>query len=235
MKEQKSVKVLKNEKNGQPISSLAESKSNHKFSLKNPSKANIHNENKNKINNSSHSKTVVNRDQPANNKLTVNFNVNNDHHHSTFTSITINPNQIAKNNLLIPSESAKNINHTHNANDGKTDQIRVLCRFRPLNQVEEEFSKKDAGQLCVKFHSNDSVSIVNHLNIKNDFTLDRIFDNHTSQEVMFNEVIKDTISDILNGYNGTIFTYGQSGSGKTYTMFGADLYGDQKGIIPRSM
>lgn len=31
---------------------------------------------------------------------------------------------------------------------------------------------------------------------------------------------KDTVEDVLDGYNGTIFAYGQTGSGKTYSMFG---------------
>ena len=38
----------------------------------------------------------------------------------------------------------------------------------------------------------------------------------------------------MEGYNGTIFAYGQSGSGKTYTMYGPDIFDDiYKGIIPR--
>ncbi len=42
--------------------------------------------------------------------------------------------------------------------------------------------------------------------------------------------------DVLEGYNGTIFAYGQSGSGKTFTMFGPEKpYPDElKGVIPRA-
>lgn len=48
--------------------------------------------------------------------------------------------------------------------------------------------------------------------------------------------IESQNSDILKGYNGTIFAYGQTGSGKTYTMFGDESRQDedQLGIIPRS-
>lgn len=45
---------------------------------------------------------------------------------------------------------------------------------------------------------------------------------------------KDTIEDILNGYNGTIFAYGQSGSGKTFTMYGELDDEELRGIIPRA-
>ena len=36
-------------------------------------------------------------------------------------------------------------------------------------------------------------------------------------------------SDVLNGYNGTIFAYGQTSSGKTFTMYGTDAH---RGIVP---
>ena len=58
----------------------------------------------------------------------------------------------------------------------------------------------------------------------------------TKQSELYKEVVEASINDVLNGYNGTIFTYGQSGSGKTYTMFGNDIWDeDKKGVIPRSM
>ena len=42
------------------------------------------------------------------------------------------------------------------------------------------------------------------------------------------------MDDILNGYNGTVFAYGQTGAGKSYTMMGSDISDeDQRGIIPR--
>ena len=42
------------------------------------------------------------------------------------------------------------------------------------------------------------------------------------------------MDDILNGYNGTVFAYGQTGAGKSYTMMGSDIDDSEtKGIIPR--
>ena len=42
------------------------------------------------------------------------------------------------------------------------------------------------------------------------------------------------MDDILNGYNGTVFAYGQTGAGKSYTMMGSDIDNEEsKGIIPR--
>lgn len=66
------------------------------------------------------------------------------------------------------------------------------------------------------------------------FTFDRVFDMKCRQSDIFNFSIKPTVDDILNGYNGTVFAYGQTGAGKSYTMMGGDIEDDEKkGIIPR--
>src|SRR5277367_2913515 len=54
------------------------------------------------------------------------------------------------------------------------------------------------------------------------------------QSDIFNFSIKPTVDDILNGYNGTVFAYGQTGAGKSYTMMGSDIDNDEgRGVIPR--
>ena len=51
---------------------------------------------------------------------------------------------------------------------------------------------------------------------------------------VFDYSIRPTVDDILNGYNGTVFAYGQTGAGKSYTMMGSDIDDDAgKGVIPR--
>lgn len=56
----------------------------------------------------------------------------------------------------------------------------------------------------------------------------------TPQNDIFDFSIRPTVDDILNGYNGTVFAYGQTGAGKSYTMMGSDIDDDVgKGIIPR--
>lgn len=66
------------------------------------------------------------------------------------------------------------------------------------------------------------------------FTFDRIFDMNSKQSDIFEYSIRSTVDDILNGYNGTVFAYGQTGAGKSYTMMGTDIDDEEgKGIIPR--
>lgn len=66
------------------------------------------------------------------------------------------------------------------------------------------------------------------------FTFDRVFDTQSRQADIFDFSIRPTVDDILNGYNGTVFAYGQTGAGKSFTMMGASIDDDNlKGVIPR--
>jgi kinesin family protein 5 len=57
---------------------------------------------------------------------------------------------------------------------------------------------------------------------------------NSRQSDVFDFSIKPTVDDILNGYNGTVFAYGQTGAGKSYTMMGSDIDNDDgRGVIPR--
>lgn len=107
------------------------------------------------------------------------------------------------------------------------DSIKVVCRFRPLNDSEE----KAGSKFIVKFPSGgdeNCISIGGKV-----YLFDKVFKPNASQEKVYNEAAKSIVSDVLCGYNGTIFAYGQTSSGKTHTMEG--VIGDQnrQGIIPR--
>lgn len=55
-----------------------------------------------------------------------------------------------------------------------------------------------------------------------------------TQATIYKEIFSEKLDDALNGYNATLFAYGPTGSGKTWTMFGPDLEDVmKKGIIPR--
>ena len=61
----------------------------------------------------------------------------------------------------------------------------------------------------------------------------KIFDEHSSQQEVYDHVAAPLVCDFLDGYNGTVFAYGQTGSGKTYTMSGGAVSWEERGIIPR--
>jgi len=66
------------------------------------------------------------------------------------------------------------------------------------------------------------------------FSLDSVIQT-TNQETVFESCAKQLVEDVLQGYHGTIMTYGQVGSGKTFTMTGDMKVYAHRGIAPRAM
>uniref|UniRef100_A0A4W6C4T3 Kinesin-like protein n=1 Tax=Lates calcarifer TaxID=8187 RepID=A0A4W6C4T3_LATCA len=102
--------------------------------------------------------------------------------------------------------------------------IKVVCRFRPLNSSEVARGDK----YIPKFQGEDCVTIGGK-----PYYFDRVFQSNTTQVQFYNAVAQKIVKDVLEGYNGTIFAYGQTSSGKTHTMEGKLHDPDMMGIIPR--
>ncbi|XP_072110071.1 kinesin-1 heavy chain [Mobula birostris] len=102
--------------------------------------------------------------------------------------------------------------------------IKVMCRFRPLNDAEIQ-----RGDKCIcKFQGDETVAVGGK-----SYVYDRVFPSNATQEQVYNACAKNIVKDVLDGYNGTIFAYGQTASGKTHTMEGTLHDPDCMGIIPR--
>ncbi|XP_069554437.1 kinesin heavy chain-like [Brachyistius frenatus] len=102
--------------------------------------------------------------------------------------------------------------------------VRVMCRFRPLN--EAEINRGD--QYIPKFKEDDTVVITGK-----PYVFDRVLPPNTAQGQVYDQCAKQIVKDVLGGYNGTIFAYGQTSSGKTHTMEGKLHDPQLMGIIPR--
>uniref|UniRef100_A0A7N8WK80 Kinesin-like protein n=1 Tax=Mastacembelus armatus TaxID=205130 RepID=A0A7N8WK80_9TELE len=87
--------------------------------------------------------------------------------------------------------------------------IKVMCRFRPLNSSEVTRGDK----YIPKFQGEETVVIGGK-----PYMFDRVFQSSTTQEQVYNACAQKIVKDVLEGYNGTIFAYGQTSSGKTHTM-----------------
>ncbi|CAD8056087.1 unnamed protein product [Paramecium sonneborni] len=116
----------------------------------------------------------------------------------------------------------------------KFECVRVVIRCRPLNDTE----KKD-GRVCIvnMDTKNGQVTVRNPKivdEVPKQFTFDQIFDTQSLQENVYNSTASPIVESVLEGYNGTIFAYGQTGTGKTHTMEGKDDPPTLRGIIPRT-
>jgi hypothetical protein len=67
------------------------------------------------------------------------------------------------------------------------------------------------------------------------FKFSHLFDAEATQANVFDAVARDVVQSVIDGYNGTVFAYGQSGSGKTYSMTGGPSSFEERGIIPRAL
>ncbi|KAI9837929.1 MAG: Kinesin heavy chain, partial [Thelocarpon superellum] len=112
---------------------------------------------------------------------------------------------------------------------GSYNTIKVVARFRPQNKTELQ----SGGEPIVTFETEDTCNL-NSKEAAGSFTFDRVFDMNSRQTDVFDFSIRPTVDDILNGYNGTVFAYGQTGAGKSFTMMGADIDDEEaRGVIPR--
>ncbi|KAK5069927.1 hypothetical protein LTR64_007891 [Lithohypha guttulata] len=111
---------------------------------------------------------------------------------------------------------------------GGGNNIKVVARFRPQNKIE----LANGGQTVVQFEGVDTVTVSSN-EVNAPFTFDRVFPMESQQAEIFDFSIRSTVADVMNGYNGTVFAYGQTGAGKSYTMMGDMTDPEKMGIIPR--
>ncbi|XP_072115527.1 kinesin-like protein KIFC1 [Mobula birostris] len=129
----------------------------------------------------------------------------------------------------------------HNTVQELKGNIRVICRVRPLLELDG-----DSNMAHIQFLPSDEKVITllkqeartghnRKEDAKYNFSFDRVFQPVAKQEEVF-EDISQLVQSALDGYNVCIFAYGQTGSGKTYTMEGPDNFTrDTKGMIPRAV
>ena len=85
------------------------------------------------------------------------------------------------------------------------------------------------GQIVVRNHREASASDTPKV-----FTFDSVYDWNSKQIDLYDETFRPLVDSVLLGFNGTIFAYGQTGTGKTYTMEGVRNDPEKRGVIPNS-
>lgn len=114
-----------------------------------------------------------------------------------------------------------------------SDALQVFCRVRPTYANDSES--------CVTIFSDSTIQLTvpeNSINYKSgvtakyNYSFQKVFGELCSQREVFDEVALPLVEKLIKGSNGLLFTYGVTGSGKTYTMTGVK---DNIGIMPRCL
>lgn len=131
------------------------------------------------------------------------------------------------NEMRTPARSKTNLSPS------EKDPVQVNCRIRPM--------QRDSDQSCVKIISPTTILLTppsSAISYRNEnmktmkYTFKEVFPPETNQLDLFDKVGLPLVEGLLKGKNGLLFTYGVTGSGKTFTMTGEP---QNCGILPRCL
>ncbi|XP_071725501.1 kinesin-like protein KIN-14S [Rutidosis leptorrhynchoides] len=107
--------------------------------------------------------------------------------------------------------------------------IRVYCRCRPLNS--DEIAKGCTSVVDFESAQENEIKIIGTDSSKKQFKFDHIFRPDDNQDAVFTQTSPLVVS-VLDGFNVCIFAYGQTGTGKTFTMEGT---AENRGVNYRTL
>ncbi|KAF0983015.1 hypothetical protein FDP41_010993 [Naegleria fowleri] len=114
-------------------------------------------------------------------------------------------------------------------NEDETD-IKVIVRARPLNQ--RELSLKSSSCLTIT-ETERKITLIRKDKENKSFYFDEVFGENSTQKQIYDASGAKVLERFILGYNACIFAYGQTSSGKTYTMEGIKGNEQQEGIMTR--
>jgi kinesin family protein 18/19 len=118
--------------------------------------------------------------------------------------------------------------------------ILVLVRCRPLSKKEIEFSEVETVKIINEkvvfildpLEATGADDVPLHRSKEQQYAFDYAYDKSIGQQQIYENSCKFLLPGIIEGYNATVFAYGATGAGKTYTMLGTD---EEPGIMVRSL
>ena len=180
---------------------------------------------------------------------------------SNINNINSSNGQISTYPSILHTYTKSNGNNSSTSNtiisnsNSPTDNLKVAIRIRPplSREIEKNLPFRS---IALASKENHSCSLLEYIGAELDevgrqkewisnpqmfqihrFTFDEVFDIDSNQEEVYKVSAKPSVNSVLEGYNSTIFAYGQTGTGKTFTMegFTYDQYDESRGIIPRTI
>mmetsp|Transcript_20429 Transcript_20429/g.36638 ORF Transcript_20429/g.36638 Transcript_20429/m.36638 type:complete len:1280 (-) Transcript_20429:40-3879(-) len=114
----------------------------------------------------------------------------------------------------------------HNQMQDMKGAIRVFARIRPrvAREKDDQEAVRRRDAFCLECEAKDKKSP------PKDYNFDAVFDERSTQEDVFADC-RSLIGSTVDGFNVTVFAYGQTGAGKTHTMYGSEA---MPGLVPRA-
>lgn len=117
--------------------------------------------------------------------------------------------------------------------NSQRDPVGVYLRVRPLTAEDQECCIEVISSTTVQLHTPEGFKVNRNGEYKEtQYSFKKVFGVSVSQMELFEHVAKPLVVDLIHGKNGLLFTYGVTGSGKTFTMTGSP---GQGGLLPRSL
>lgn len=147
-----------------------------------------------------------------------------------------------------PGQTSQPFNNSDAPLDGVEDAVKVVVRVRPPLPREMSGFRPfqnavlvGPGQPAQVVTLSENLAALSSNGVENGivynsyrFGFDRVYGPESSQEDVYVESARSAVQNVLQGYNASIVAYGQTGTGKTYTMEG-ERTGAGRGIIPRAI
>ncbi|KAL3530672.1 hypothetical protein ACH5RR_009994 [Cinchona calisaya] len=142
-------------------------------------------------------------------------------------------------------KAARDLRSGEGSMSGKHDKdkgvnVQVIVRCRPLS--DDEMRLRTPVVITCNENRKEVSSVQNIANkqIDRTFAFDKVFGPTSQQKDLYDQAVWPTVYEVLEGYNCTIFAYGQTGTGKTYTMEGGGRkkngeFPSDAGVIPRAV
>ncbi|XP_033336674.1 kinesin-like protein KIF23 [Megalopta genalis] len=135
-------------------------------------------------------------------------------------------------NFKPPVATRKCTNRTKCDNEVYKEPVRVFCRLRPMVHPNDVSCMKILSDTTLVITPPESITNNRIMNRIIQTSFSRVFCPNTSQKDVFELVALPLVENLINGRNSLLFTYGVTGSGKTYTMSGNQY---DAGIMPRCL
>ncbi|CDP08968.1 unnamed protein product [Coffea canephora] len=154
---------------------------------------------------------------------------------------SVSPSQTPKSS----DKAARDLRSAEGSMSGKHDKdkgvnVQVIVRCRPLSDEETRLHtpvviscNENRREVC-------AVQNIANKQIDRTFAFDKVFGPTSQQKDLYDQAVWPIVFEVLEGYNCTIFAYGQTGTGKTYTMEGGGRkkngeFPSDAGVIPRAV